>query len=149
MGAFVFVGGGEAATQGDVDVVEGDHGPGIAADFSVVAGVAVDDDVGGLGQQRADFGALSAVVADCLVVFEAKDFALLKAEVVVRGEDDAGHAGDGKDVRTVARKLGADVLLCALDQGDDHDDGGYAHDYADERKNGAHLVGEERLQREF
>ncbi len=48
VGGVVFVGGGKAAAQGDVDVVQREHGPGIAAHVGVVAGVAVVDDVGGL-----------------------------------------------------------------------------------------------------
>jgi hypothetical protein len=37
----------------------------------------------------------------------------------------------------------------AVDQGDDHDDRGHAHHHADEREDGAELVGPEGLQREF
>ena len=64
LGGVVLVAGREAAADGDVDVVEREHRPGVAAHAGVVAGVPVGYDVGGFAQQRADFAAFGASILD-------------------------------------------------------------------------------------
>jgi len=70
-------------------------------------------------------------------------------EVLFGGEDHARHAAHGKDIRAIGDDLGGDIGICAVDQRDDHDDRGHAHDYAEQREDGAHLAGPQGLQREF
>ena len=87
----VLIGRREAAAQGDVDVVQRHHCPGIAAHLGVVAGVSVRHNICGLVQQRTYFAALGTTFTHRFVVVEVQQLTLLKPEILLRAHDHAGH----------------------------------------------------------
>ena len=145
----VNVGFGQRTAVVDVQVVQGKHRRRIAADLRIGAGVAVVHHVGAAVQQRAHFLAVGAALQDRLVVLIADNLALLKLEVIVRAHDDRRHPRDRENIRPVAGKFGAEVVVGGVGQGDDHNHRGNAHDHADNGQHRAQLVGPQRLHREF
>ena len=76
---------------------------------------------------------------DCVVVV-GDALALLEFEEVVDVGDDGRRLGDAENVGAEAEYSGGDVLVGAVNQADDGDDGGYANDHANEGQDAAQLV---------
>jgi hypothetical protein len=149
VGADVVVCGCKSTPNHNVQVVKVNHGPGNATHVGIGAGVAVVGDIGGAFNIRPHLGTFGAVVAHRVIVLDEQLLALLVLEILLGGEDHSGHLAHRKDVSAVADELGGNVGVGAVDQGDDHDERGHGHHHAQQRKDGAHLVGPQGLQREF
>ena len=90
--------------------------------------------------RSADFLTGFALFLDGFIVVPVKLFAFLKFEEVVDVGDDGGLIGDAENVRAEIEDLGGNVLIGAVDEADDGDDGGNADDHADKREDAAELV---------
>ena len=149
VGGVFFVGGSEVAALGDVEVLEGGHLPGEAADLRVGDGGGAADELAGDGLLGAGAGAAFAVFLDVFEVGVEDVFAFGVLLVVVGIGGERGGAGDGEGVGAVGGELGLDEEVGAVDEGDDGDDGRDADDDAEQGKHGAELVAPEGGEREF
>ena len=147
--AVFFVGGGKAATNHHIGIVQRNHGPRHAAHVGVGGRVPVVDHARCALEQRPNLAAFVAAVSHRLVIFETQDLALLITEVVLGVEDHAGHPRHGKHIRAMVCELGRHIPVGPVHQGNHHDHRCHPHHHANQRENGAQLVRPERLEREF
>ena len=104
---------------------------------------------GGAGALRAHGNAGFAIGKDRPVIVVGDVFALLKLDILFDRDEGLRHPADGDHRRAIGVDLRRDKLLGAVGQRDHHDDRSHADDDPEQREDAAHLVGPQRLQREF